>query len=129
MTDSHFAPAVTYHPAAGEFDEALFRATLDLVHKRRAASIPLVQRHLRISSDLAERLMRRIERETAAVMRLDSGIYLYTPEPLARELTALRAFADAVVAELEADKVDFNALRAAAQRIGVLPDTTEPSAT
>jgi DNA segregation ATPase FtsK/SpoIIIE-like protein len=126
--------AVSASPTAGEADDALFHATLDLVHMRRAASIPLVQRHLNINAELAENLMRRIERETAAVMRLDSGIYLYTPAPLAQELIALRAFAGAVIAELEAGKADLNALRAAARGIGALPNigrerpTTEPSA-
>lgn len=99
--------------------DALYGAALELVHQHRAASVALLERHLGIGPDMAEALLQRMARETTAVRRVPSGLYLYTHGPIGDELAALHGFAQEVLAALASDSVDVAELRAAAGRYGL----------
>ncbi len=98
--------------------DALHGKALELVHEHRAASVPLLERHLSIGPDMAEALLLRIARETTVVRRVQSGLYVYTHGPIGEELAALHGFAQEVLVALASNSVDVDQLRDAAGRYG-----------
>ncbi|CAM3372532.1 MULTISPECIES: hypothetical protein [Cupriavidus] len=92
---------------------------VQLVHQYRAASVPLVQRHLGIGAEHAESLLARMATETTVVRRMPNGLYLYVGEIVADELTALYGFAEEVLAVIASGEIDVDALRAAAVKFGL----------
>ncbi|MFS8979236.1 hypothetical protein PO002_32925 [Cupriavidus necator] len=106
----------------------MYGEALELVHQHRAASVALLERHLGIGLDTAEALLQRMAKETTAVRRVPSGLYLYTHGPIGEELTALHGFAQEVLAALASDCVAE--LRAAVGRYGLpAPHQAAPNAT
>lgn len=97
------------------FDAAYAKA-ISLVHAHRAASVPLVQRHLRIGSDAARRLLARMARETTFVRPMLSGLYIYTPEPLANELKSLHGFVAEVLARSAKGPLDPDTIRSLGEK-------------
>lgn len=100
-------------------DETLYERALELVKERRAASVVLLERHLRLPVSVAEQLMARMAQETTIVRRTPSGLYVYTPNVVGNELANLRNFCQIVVRALQGGTLDPDALRAAALRHGL----------
>lgn len=100
-------------------NEALFSKAIDLVHKHRAASVVLVQRHLEIDSGTAEAILLRMADETTIIRRTRGGLYLYVADILGGELARLGDFAREVLEALTAGRLDADELRMAAIRLGL----------
>ncbi|SCU77456.1 conserved hypothetical protein [Cupriavidus necator] len=99
------------HLTTPEAFDAAYAEALSLVHAHRAASVPLVQRHLRIGYDAARRLLARMARETTFVRPMPSGLYIYAPEPLANELKSLHGFIADVLARSAQGPLDPDTIR------------------
>lgn len=84
-------PRDLYLTTPEAFDAAYVEA-IRLVHAHRAASVPLIQRHLRIGYDAARRLLARMARETIFVRPMLSGLYIglshNCPAPLGPQIPA-----------------------------------------
>ncbi|MDK3022913.1 DNA translocase FtsK [Cupriavidus taiwanensis] len=100
------------HLSTPEAFDAAYAEAISLVHAHRAASVPLVQRHLRIGYDAAWRLLARMARETTFVRPMLSGLYIYAPEPLANELKSLHGFISEVLARSAQGSLDPDTIRA-----------------
>ncbi|BDB30116.1 MULTISPECIES: DNA translocase FtsK [Cupriavidus] len=105
-------------------DGELFHRAMELVHQHRAASVALIQRHLRIGWEAAEALLARMAAETMAVRKMQNGLYLYIHGPIGAELARLNGFAQEVLAALTEDCIDAAHLRASAIRYGLAEETT-----
>ncbi|MGX6564889.1 DNA translocase FtsK [Cupriavidus necator] len=111
-------------PDLATMDEELFHRAVELVHQHRAASVALIQRHLRIGWQSAEALLARMAAETMAVRKMQNGLYLYIHGPIGEEIARLSGFAQEVLAALTKDCLDADHLRAAAIRHGLAEETT-----
>jgi len=100
-------------------NEALFSKAIALVHKHRAASVVLVQRHLEIDFGTAEAILQRMADETTIVRRARAGLYLYVADILGGELARLGDFAREVLEALTAGRLDADELRTTAIRLGL----------
>lgn len=99
------------HLTTPEAFDAAYAEAIRLVHARRAASISLVQRYLRIGYEPARALLARMVRETTFVRTMPGGLYMYAPEPLASELKALHGFVTDVLLICEGGPLDAQAVR------------------
>ncbi len=99
------------HLTTPEAFNAAYDDAIRLVHAHRAASVPLVQRHLRIGYDAARRMLARMSRETTFVRPMLSGLYIYAPEPLANELKSLHGFIADVMTRSAQGPLDPDTIR------------------